>query len=216
MDWKTIAGPLLQSAAPTLAKILLSEIPIVGPLIAGPAGDAIGALIAAQFGVPATPGAVIAAINGDPTASDKLAAAEAEAVAKWPAMAQMEVADVDSHKADLLDIQDARAHMDAYAKEGSILAYGAALISAIVVIGFFVVVLVILDRPAALATPEAAQVLGTLLGFLGAGFVAVIQYWLGSSVGSKGKDNAMSAALLGSQQTVRSTASSVATAIKKK
>lgn len=91
MDWKSIVGPLLQSSAPALARVLLGEIPIVGPFVSGIGADAVGALIASQFGVAATPQAVSDAIQNSPSdlASQKLQNAQQEAIAKWPALAQI-------------------------------------------------------------------------------------------------------------------------------
>lgn len=92
MDWKAIAGPLLQSAAPTIGGLLGGLIPFPGGAMIG---QELGQIIANQFGVAATPEAVNAAIQNTPSdvATAKLQAAEAEAVAKWPALAQIAQAD---------------------------------------------------------------------------------------------------------------------------
>ena len=86
MDWKDIVGPLVQSAAPTLGSILGGFIPFPGGSLIG---EQLGKIIAGQFGVEATPEAVNAAIQAAPSdiATARLQAAEAEAVAKWPALA---------------------------------------------------------------------------------------------------------------------------------
>lgn len=88
MDWKAIVGPLLTSAAPTIGSLLGGLIPFPG---ASAIGQELGQILANQFGVAPTPEAVNAAIQNSPSdiATAKLQAAEAEAVAKWPALAQM-------------------------------------------------------------------------------------------------------------------------------
>lgn len=88
MDWKSIVGPLLSTAAPTIGSILGGLIPFPG---ASMAGQVVGEIIAKQFGVEATPEAVNQAIQSAPSdvATAKLQAAEAEACAKWPALAQI-------------------------------------------------------------------------------------------------------------------------------
>lgn len=92
MDWKSIVGPLLSSAAPTIGGILGGLIPFPGASLMG---QELGAIIAKQFGVDPTPDAVNNAIQNSPSdiATAKLQAAEAEAIAKWPALAQIAQAD---------------------------------------------------------------------------------------------------------------------------
>lgn len=99
MDWKSIVGPVLQSAAPKLAKGLLGQIPVVGPIAVALGGqaidDAFGMLLGQVFDVPPTPEAVGAAIQNLPSdeVAAKLKAAENLAEAKWPALAQIAVAE---------------------------------------------------------------------------------------------------------------------------
>lgn len=88
MDWKSIVGPLVKASAPTIGSILGGLIPFPGGSFIG---QELGTIIARQFGVDATPEAVSAAIQTAPSdvAAQKLQAAEAEALAKWPALAQI-------------------------------------------------------------------------------------------------------------------------------
>jgi len=88
MDWSKIVGPLVQTAAPTIGSILGGLIPFPGGSVIG---EELGKIIASQFGVPSTPEAVGNAIQNLPSdvAAQKLQAAEAEALAKWPALAQI-------------------------------------------------------------------------------------------------------------------------------
>lgn len=88
MDWKSVAGSLMHSAAPTIGSILGGLIPFPGGSLMG---EELGKIVAAQFGVDPTPEAVNAAIQSAPSdvATQKLQAAESEALAKWPALAQI-------------------------------------------------------------------------------------------------------------------------------
>lgn len=90
MDWISVAK-LIAPLAPALGGILGGFIPIPGGALAG---QAIGAVIAKQLGVPATPEAVAGAVGA--TANDvliaKLNAAAEEARAQWPAFAEAEKA----------------------------------------------------------------------------------------------------------------------------
>lgn len=90
MDWGAVAK-LVAPLAPGLGGLLGGLIPFPG---AGLAGQAIGSIIARQFGVSATPEAVAGALNANPNEVilAKLQAASAEAQAQWPALAEMEKA----------------------------------------------------------------------------------------------------------------------------
>jgi hypothetical protein len=105
MDWGnlfkdtgSIVGPLILQNAPTIGGILGGLIPIPGGAIAG---EALGEFLAKQFGTVNTPDAIANAIAATPTdiAAQKIQAAEAEAVAKWPALAQIAVANAQSNAA---------------------------------------------------------------------------------------------------------------------
>jgi hypothetical protein len=66
MDWTDIKGVVATSA------------PLLGTLLGGPAGGAVGALIASALGVGDTPGEVASAIAVDPTIAVKLRQIEKE------------------------------------------------------------------------------------------------------------------------------------------
>ena len=90
MDWKDVAKAIVP-LAPTLGGFLGGFIPFPGAAVAG---QALGSIIARQFGVEPTPDAVAAAVAGSPNevAIAKLNAAAEEAKAQWPAMAEIEKA----------------------------------------------------------------------------------------------------------------------------
>ena len=206
MDWSSIVGPLLQSVAPTIAKALLGQIPIVGPLIVASGGvDVIAKMVAKQFGVEATPEAIDQAIKSAPpeVAQAKLAAAEAEAseaVAKWQALAEIAVTETDAYKAALADNESARQQTLALQQAGSAIAWGAPTLSVLVVVMFGGILLLWLIHPPSMP-PEALAILNMLLGYQASAFQQAVGYWLGSSAGSHSKDQIMGSAMISSQST---------------
>ena len=89
MDWNDVGkfvGPILSANAPTIGGIIGGLIPIPGGSLIG---EEAGRILANALGVPPTPDAVVGAIQGDPNAAAKITAAETEAAAKWPALAQI-------------------------------------------------------------------------------------------------------------------------------
>jgi hypothetical protein len=91
MDW-TDLGKIVAPIAPTLGGLLGGLIPFPGGAIAG---QALGNIIAKQFGVESTPAAVAGAIAASPNelAIAKLRAAADEAKAMWPALAEIGAAE---------------------------------------------------------------------------------------------------------------------------
>jgi hypothetical protein len=96
MDWTSVASQLAQLGLPILGRVLGGSIPVIGPLLGAGGGEAVGRLVAGAIskalGVPPTPEAISNAIeSGDTTeVVAKLKAIEAEAVVRWPALAQIE------------------------------------------------------------------------------------------------------------------------------
>lgn len=88
MNWKDLGGQLIKAGAP-----------IIGTAIGGPVGGVIGSglgtILANALGVEDTPEAVSTAIQNTPPdqLQAKLAAAESEAAAKWPALAEIAKSD---------------------------------------------------------------------------------------------------------------------------
>ena len=91
MNWQDLAGPLVKAGAPAIGTAL------GGPL-GGLIGQTVGGLLAGALGVPATPEAVDQALKDTPAAdlAGKLAAVEAEAQAKWPALAEIAKAEAEA------------------------------------------------------------------------------------------------------------------------
>lgn len=87
--------------------------------------------------------------------------------------------------ARLADVTGARATTVALAQSGSEIAWGAPVVSVVVLLTFGGVVAMTLLRA---MPPGAETVLNVLLGTLGAMATSVVGYWVGSSAGSARKD----------------------------
>lgn len=100
MNWQDLGGSLIKAGAP-----------IIGSALGGPlgsmVGNAIGGVLANALGTEATPDAVNTAITtAAPTdLQAKLSAAEAEAQAKWPALAEIAKAEADAAARSLAETQ---------------------------------------------------------------------------------------------------------------
>ena len=99
--------------------------------------------------------------------------------------------------AQLADVSNARAATVQLAQAGSPMAWGAAIVSAIVLVTFGGVMALALLR----SLPQNAEpVLNVLLGTLGAMATSVVSYWVGSSVGSARKDARLASIISRSNQ----------------
>ncbi|MFM9974523.1 MAG: hypothetical protein ACKVON_08120 [Beijerinckiaceae bacterium] len=162
MDIATLAGTLTRLGATALATVL-----------GGPAaGAAIGAL-ASALGSDPTPEGVAEAIEANPeTAAVAVAMVEAK---QGAALAEL--------NARLADVQDARSTTVKLVQAGSSIAWGAPVVSVIIVIAFAAVLLALFFK----ALPDN-QVALLMIGALVSEFRGVTSYWLGSSRGSQEKD----------------------------
>jgi hypothetical protein len=95
--------------------------------------------------------------------------------------------------ASIEDTKDARAQTIKLVEAGSSIAWGAPTISIIVTVGFVAVLTLWMLHPPS-SEPATINVLSILIGSLGASFVQVCNYWLGSSAGSAAKDKLLLAA----------------------
>lgn len=88
----------------------------------------------------------------------------------------------------LADVAGARAQTVELARAGSVVAWGAPIVSAIVLVAFGAAVWVVLTRQLPAGSQEVALY---TLGALQAMAMAVVGYWVGSSAGSARKDAAL-------------------------
>lgn len=91
--------------------------------------------------------------------------------------------------AQLTDVANARATTVQLAQAGSPMAWGAPVVSVVVLLTFGAVMSMVLFRT---IPPGSETVLNVLLGTLGAMATSVVGYWVGSSVGSARKDDRLS------------------------
>jgi hypothetical protein len=189
MDWSALT-PLVANAAPTIGSLLGGLIPFPGGAILG---QVAGKVLAEALGVPPTAEAINTAITtGDPAViTAKLTEAEARMSAE-----------VEKFKAQLADVQDARATGLEYVRAGSNIQWVPASVSIIVAAGFFGTLWILL-KAGVNFNDTVGQVLLILVGALVAYMNQVVNYWLGSSAGSASKDALLAAATPQGGQTVK-------------
>lgn len=154
--------------------------PILGTVIGGPVGTLAGAAIGAladALGTPATPEAVKKAIDTRPDAIAIVRAVEAE---KAPALN----ADLE---AILRDRQGARDHTMALVEKGSVISWGAPVVSMVVVGGFVGLSYLAMNPSPGVRADVVLYLLGAWQTLAG----SVVGYWVGSSAGSASKDIAL-------------------------
>lgn len=177
MDWGKI-GDLIKGDAPALAELLIGALPIPGANIMAKVA---GGILASKFGVEATPEAVSKALlTTDPTvAIAKIQAAQADAANE-----------LEAYKIQLADVQSARDQTIRLATSGTsageTIAYGAPIVSVIVISGFALLSFFAV-KPEYAAISDKSVIL-YLLGSWNSLAAGVVAYWIGSSAGSRNKD----------------------------
>lgn len=161
MNWKDIGKQAIQMGAP-----------ILGGALGGPAGAAVGAMIANQFGIDTpTPDNIMAAIKADPEAALKLREVE---LRHQERLTEMEV---DRFRIETADVQDARkAHQHHWMPSAIticlMLMFGCAFGSLIF-----------------LSMPEGNRdMVNFMLGQLSGWLSGAVVYWVGSTRASANKD----------------------------
>lgn len=166
--------PLLLGLAPTVASWIM--------------GDKTGAAISKITGIAqdllgtTDANGIEQAIAADPNLAlqFKMAIIQAEADARRQQF--------DELQAQLADVQSARNQTIRLAEASSKIAWGAPIISAVITLGFFIMLYLVIRNE----IPESSQTLANImLGSLGTSFTAVVGYWVGSSAGSAQKTTAL-------------------------
>lgn len=163
-------------ALPHLLPLAFKLAPWLSGMVSGGAAEQVTeAIIKAAkkaFG-PATPDEIQAKIASDQAAVERFKA------------------ELENGRAELelltADTRSAREHTVALAQAGSAISWGAPTISGLVVVGFLGV-LGLFFFGMFPTGDTAGAIANMLIGSLAAGFVQVINYWLGSSAGSQRKD----------------------------
>ncbi len=175
MNWTDLAGTLAKTGAP-----------VVGSILAEPAGAALGGsignLLAAALGTEATPEAVSTAIAIDPAAPAKLQQVDADHGPRLKSLAELDNDDRARASSQTLALVD----------RNSAIAWGAPITSLLVVAGFIALTFALLFR----SVPDSQAGL-VLFGSLSTAFGQVVNYWLGSSHSSQNKDSTIAGLLRG-------------------
>ena len=168
-----------------VGKAVAKVAPILGGVLGGPVGaiaGAAGALIGSALGVDADPEAITKAL-ADPETLVKLKQIESDErqrLLKWQST---------QLNAELENVKSAREREVALAQAGHGASWATSIVSCIVTIGFFVMLYLVISGGKA----ELGDAGLMLLGTLATGFGAVINYYLGSSLGSASKDKLFAA-----------------------
>ncbi|OUM01739.1 hypothetical protein [Variovorax sp. JS1663] len=173
-DWKR----LVAGVAPALGTVL------GGPLI----GAAVAELGAALLGNrDATEADIAAALSSGRLGPEQVVAIKQAENALTIELARIEQA---REAAGLQDTSSARQQTVALAKAGSGIAWGAPVVSTLIVSGYFFCIYRLFIVPTDLP-PNAFQLLNVMFGALSIAFGQVCNYWLGSSAGSKASGDAV-------------------------
>ena len=166
MDWGSIKG-LIGTAAP-----------IVGTLIGGPAGAAVGGAVSKLLGVEETPEAVESELKNNPEALLKLKEYE------YTHKEKLQEMELETLKTTLADVQSARSRQVETQKATGKVDVNFYALTWLVVLGFFALMYGLL-----FVTIPVGQtnVVYMLFGTLASGFGAVMQYFYGTSKGSSDK-----------------------------
>ena len=179
-----------------LAPIIGAAGPLLGGALGGPAGALVGGIVgkglAAALGTEATPAAVAAAVQADPAKASEALAKVAADPAAMSAIGGAEAAEIRRLELANANTADARQHTLALADKGSPMAWGAAVVSVMIVAGFLALTGAIMFRQ----VPDS-QVALVLFGTLSTAFGGVTNYWLGSSAGSRAKDDTIRESMQG-------------------
>ena len=172
MDWKDVAGAVGKAA------------PMLGTLLGGPAGAAVGALVASALGSGATPDEVNQALSTNPDAAVKLRQIEADRTVKLQELVtQHAAAELQARTAQLQ--ADAADRADARKTQVQVRSWVPAILAILVTGGFFGVLGTML---AGIWKPNDNNALLILLGSLGTSWGAIVNFYFGSSAGSARKD----------------------------
>lgn len=165
LDWKDIAGPVLNAGGTILGGILGA-----GPGAA--VGGAVGGALATALGCDPTPEAVTAAIQGR---TDAPAIVQAVDRAQGPSLAVLDTQDRASARQQTLSLVQSKSN----------LAWGAPIVSVMVMVGFVgLSFLAMKPESAGVRSDVVLYLLGAWQGLA----TGVVAYWVGSSAGSANKD----------------------------
>ncbi len=161
--------------------LLGSAAPLIGTVIGGPGGGAVGAMVASALGVENTPEAIEQALINNPNAILEIKKLELENAQELKRLAIEEGRlALEEKRAELADTQHAREeHKDHWMPSGLM------LILSVMVSGMFAALF--FGEPSETYAQVLIMIAGTVLGAFGTG----VAFWLGSSKGSADKSKLM-------------------------
>lgn len=173
--------PLAISIAPEIARWLFGE---SAAKTTAAVAQAVGVVTGTNVEGPESVSAARSVLAGKPELVEQLRVKLAEIAAQQEVDERTK--ELAQFKLSLADTADARAQTIALAKAHSSVAFGAPVVSAIVLATFAVVMTIALTR----TMPTGSEtILNMLLGSLAAMATSVVSYWVGSSAGSARKDD---------------------------
>lgn len=176
MDWKELGKSIIKLGAPLL-----------GSVVGGPAGSAIGGMVASLFGAdPNDPADILAKISLDPQAAVKLQELQLNHKER---LEELKIEEgkiaLEETKAILADRQSARQRETAVVQATGKSDINLYLLAWTIVVGFFVLTGILMFKDC--FSPQITGVVNLLFGGLVSGFATVLAYFFGSSKGSAEK-----------------------------
>lgn len=175
MEWKDISSFVGKTA------------PILGTVLGGPAGGAIGALVANALGVENEPTAIVEAIKKDPESAIKLKQLEVqEQELLHNHIKEMAQIELEYEKTRVSERQSAHNREIETSKAGDSNAI-MKLLAFVGVVAFFAMVAYMLSQGLGDMTKEESFIIGNMTGMVAAIAKDIYGYFFGSSSGSKEK-----------------------------
>jgi len=167
-----------------VGKLVGSAAPIVGTALGGPAGGAVGSMIASLLGVEDKPDAVASAIKADPSIVVKMKELEVEAhKLELEAIEKARQAELEEVRMQLADVTDARDRQIKHEQATGKSDINLYVLAWVVVFGFFVLV----GMTMFVKIEDSTGAVFMLFGTMATGFGMVLQYFFGSSKSSSDK-----------------------------
>lgn len=157
-----------------LGKLVIKKgAPLLGGVIGGPAGAAIGGLVAKVFGGdPTDPAELMARVKADADAAGKLKQIEIE---NHTRLAEIDLENTESARSREIEITKVTGKLN----------WPMYLLAGVVVVGFFAIIAILIFVNIPVGSKD---IMFMLLGVLAAQFGAVCNYFFGSSKGSADKN----------------------------
>ena len=179
--------PLILSVAPEVARWLFGD---GAEKTTAAVAQVVSAVTGADVSGPVGVAVAQAMLEGKPDLAIQLRTELAKIAAQ--AESDQRKADSERFSAAIADMQSARSTTVQLASAHSAIAWGAPVLSGVILISFAAMLWIVLTR----AIPEgSAPLANVLLGTLAAMAGQVANYWLGSSSGSAGKDKTIATAV---------------------